>query len=117
MGKRIYFCIMLCIFLIGCAEIEPPSPDKILAPWSGVSPVQLGESKDSVRDKWGEPDKINLLGADEVGLVREEWVYRGRYTDVPVDYQYLSKTKSLIFTGESLTGYKTGDKSQDRGKV
>lgn len=110
MAKQALFFILLSIFIIGCAEIEPPGPEKILAPWSGVSPVQLGESKDSVRSKWGEPDEIRQLGADELGLIREEWVYFGRYPEVPIDYKYLSKTKRLIFTGESLTGYETGDK-------
>lgn len=109
MFKLAAFFVLLSIFIIGCAEIEPPSPEKILAPWSGVPPVRLGESKSSVRDKWGEPDEVRPLGADDVGLVKEEWVYRGRYPEVPVDYKYLSKTKRLIFTGESLTGYESGD--------
>ena len=104
--------IIAAIFLAGCAEIEPPSPDQIMAPWTGASPVHLGESKDSIRDKWGEPDEVNPLGADEVGLLKEEWVYRGRYSDVPVDYHYLSKTKRLIFIGESLTGYYSGSKKE-----
>lgn len=112
MVKLIGFCILLSVFIIGCAEIVPPSPDKILAPWSGVTPVRLGESKDSVREKWGEPDEIRQLGADDVGLIKEEWVYRGRYPEVPVDYKYLSRTKRLIFTGESLTSYETGEKTQ-----
>jgi hypothetical protein len=92
---------------MGCAEIEPPSPDRILAPWSGVPPVRLGESKDSVLDKWGEPDEIRQIGTDDIGLIKEEWIYYGRYPEVPVDYKYLSKDKRLIFTGESLTGYET----------
>jgi len=97
--------VILGLLLIGCAGIDPPTPKKILTPFAGMSPVQLGESKDSVRDKWGEPDEIEMLGADDVGLIREAWIYRGRYSDVPVDYKYLSKTKRLIFTGDSLTAY------------
>lgn len=113
MVKLTVFCLLLSMLIMGCAEIEPPSPKRILAPWSGVPPVRLGESKDSVRDKWGEPDEIRQLGADDVGLIKEEWIYRGRYPEVPVDYKYLSKTKSLTFTGESLTAYKGGDKTAD----
>lgn len=112
MSKLTALCLLLSVLIIGCAEIEPPSPKQILAPWSGVPPVRLGETKDSVRDKWGEPDEIRQLGADDVGLIKEEWVYRGRYPDVPVDYKYLSKTKSLIFTGESLTAYEAGGEKE-----
>ena len=113
MFRSLVFSLVLSIFLIGCAEIEPPSPERILAPWSGVPPVRLGESKDSVKDMWGEPDDIRQLGVDETGLIREEWIYHGRYPEVPVDYKYLSKTKRLIFTGESLTSYETGSESED----
>jgi len=106
-------CLLLTAFLLGCAEIEPPSPEKILAPWSGVPTARLGESKDSIKDKWGEPDEIRQLGTDEIGLAKEEWLYRGRYPDVPVDYKYLSKTKKLIFTGDNLTAYEIGEKPKD----
>jgi len=109
MFKLFVVSLLLVFIFLGCAEIEPPSPKEILTPFSGMSPVTLGESKDSVRDKWGEPDEIELLGADDVGLVREAWIYHGRYEDVPVDYKYLSKSKRLIFTGESLTAYEGGD--------
>jgi len=108
---RLLLSVILLVSLTGCAEIEPPGPERILAPWSGVPHVRLGESKDSVRDKWGEPDEIRQLGTDNVGLVREEWVYRARYDVIPVDYQNLSKTKKLRFTGNSITGYDTGQES------
>lgn len=108
---------MASIFLIGCAEITPPGPDKILAPWKGVSPARLGESKDEVLDKWGEPDNITMLGADDVGLIKEEWVYYGRYPGVFIDYQYLSKTKHLIFTGNSLTEYYVSKPKNDTVKT
>jgi len=109
MMRFLVLLALLAFVFVGCAEIELPPAKKILAPWSGTSPVQLGESKDSVRGKWGEPDEIELLGADEVGLIKEAWVYRGRYSDIPVDYKYLSKTKRLIFTGDSLTAYEGGE--------
>ncbi|MFH1868020.1 MAG: hypothetical protein ABH843_03515 [Candidatus Omnitrophota bacterium] len=112
MLRFIVFTICLSVVFIGCAEIEPPSPERILSPWSGVPPVRLGESKDSVRDSWGEPDDIRSLGTDETGLIKEEWTYRGRYPEIPVDYKYLSKPKRIIFTGESLTSY---DADTDHG--
>lgn len=102
---RLIFCICSIGLFSGCAGIDPPGPDRILAPWAGTPAVRIGESKDSVRDKWGEPDEINGLGTDSVGLVKEEWVYFGRYPSIPVDRMYLSKTKRLMFTGNSVTGY------------
>ncbi|MFH1645616.1 MAG: hypothetical protein ABIB11_04265, partial [Candidatus Omnitrophota bacterium] len=111
---------LICLIsssVIGCAEITPPGPETILAPWKGVSPVRLGESKDAVLDKWGEPNNITILGSDDVGLVKEEWVYYGKYPSVFIDYQYLSKTKHLIFTGNSLTGYYVSDPKKDSEKT
>lgn len=112
MIRKAFVPVIIGICLVGCAEIEPPSPERILTPWSGVQAVQLGESKDSVKDKWGEPDEIKQIGRDDVGLIKEMWIYRGRYPEMPVDYKYLSKTKKLIFTGDSLTGYDTSEEEQ-----
>ena len=115
MIRLLIACLVLSLFMLGCAEIQPPSPKQILTPWSGVAPVQLGESKESIIDNWGEPDEIIQLGADETGLIREEWIYHGRYPDIPIDKKYLSKTKQLIFTGDSLTGY-TSEGEDDTAK-
>jgi len=116
MFKFSLLAAVICLFISGCAEIEPPGPEKILAPWSGVSPVRLGETKDSVRDKWGEPDEIRTLGADDIGLAKEEWIYYARYPEIPIDLQNLSKSKYLIFTGTSLTGYRSSGESQPSDK-
>jgi hypothetical protein len=103
------FKFILLTFMVvltaDCMEIEPPSPKEILAPWSGTPPVQLGESKDSVRDSWGDPDEIRQLGADDIGIKKEEWIYDGR-SNHPLRSPYISsKTIHLIFTGDSLTAY------------
>lgn len=105
MYRSLIFFLAASLLIIGCAEIEPPTPKRLLSPWSGVPPARLGENKDSIRDRWGDPDEIRQLGTDETGLAKEEWTYRGRYPEVPVDYKFLSKTKRFIFTGESLTGF------------
>ncbi len=107
---------MLYIYLIiltitlsctGCAEIEPPSPEKILSPWSSMPNIRLGNTKEDVLSRWGEPDETNQIGADELGVAKEEWVYYGRYPMAPVDYQYVSKTKYRYFEGNILVRQET----------
>ncbi len=103
------YILTLCIaalFLTGCAGIEAPSPERLMPPWNGASPLHLGESKDMVMDKWGEPDYIRQIGVDDVGLVREEWVYDNRYPILEIENDMLTRSQSLIFTGNALTGYK-----------
>ena len=99
-------CIAVGIFTAGCAGIEPPSPERLIPPWNGASPLHLGDSKDFVLDKWGEPDLIIQIGVDDVGLVQEEWIYDGTYPVLEIESKMLTKSKSLIFTGNALTGYK-----------
>lgn len=105
MVKVIASSLLLSIFIIGCAGIEPPHlAQRVLPPWSDGANVKLGENKDSVRDKWGEPDEIRYLGVDDVGLRKEEWIYRDRYPEIPMEGM-LFKGSYLIFTGDSLTSY------------
>jgi len=99
-------CIVVGIFTAGCAGIEPPSPNRLMPPWNGASPLHLGDSKDLVLDKWGEPDRIAQIGVDDVGLVQEEWIYDGTYPVLEIESKILAKSESLIFTGNALTGYK-----------
>jgi len=104
MQRLIVLCLILAVYVIGCAGIEVPSPQEVLPPWTDGANVHLGESKDSVRSKWGEPDEIRYLGADEVGLHKEEWIYRDRYPEIPVE-GILFRGSRLTFTGDSLTAY------------
>jgi len=95
---------ILVSFLAGCAEFTPPTPAYILKRPLGTSSVKLGMTKDRVRDLWGEPNQINEVENEEAwGGKREEWVYVGRYSEIPVDAGYLSKTKRLYFDGDNLT--------------
>lgn len=100
--------IMVLIFSVsGCAEIEPPTPDVLISPWSSMPNIRLGDTKEDIISRWGEPDKINRIGVDELGVAKEEWVYHGRYPMVPVDYQYVSKTKYLYFEGNIMVRQET----------
>jgi hypothetical protein len=108
-----YCSIILILFafiLTGCAGLEAPNPERFVPPWSGASALHLGDSKDYVIDQWGEPEHINQIGIDEVGLSIEEWVYSGRKLPViEIEPKVLVKGENLIFTGRSLTGYKPKD--------
>jgi hypothetical protein len=102
----ILLCFIISIFGNGCAGIEPPSPGRLIPPWDGASPLHLGDSKDFVLDKWGEPDEIIQIGVDDVGLIQEEWIYDGTYPVLEIESKILTRGESLIFTGNALTGYK-----------
>lgn len=102
----IILCLLISMFGIGCAGIDAPSPERLMPPWNSASSLHLGDSKDFVLDKWGEPDLIIQIGVDDVGLVQEEWVYRGTYPVLEIEAKILTRSESLIFTGDALTGYK-----------
>lgn len=106
MRYLILLCVLVCVTGGGCAGIEPPSPKRLMPPWNGPSPLHLGDSKDLVIDRWGEPDQIRQTGVDDVGLVQEEWIYDGKYPVLELDAKILARSQSLIFTGNALTGYK-----------
>ena len=107
--------ILLAFFVLsvtGCAEINLfEAPTQVLKHPLGTDPIKIGMSKDEVVSMWGRPDQINNLEpTDEWRTSREEWVYIGRYSKIPVDKNYLSKTKYLIFDGKHLACI--GDESQ-----
>ncbi len=97
--------LLLFIFLIGCAEIEPPGPAEIMRQPLGGSPLRLGMSKEKVRSIWGEPDVVKVLGNDAQGMIKEEWIYRGRYPNLPVNVDFLSETQHLFFDGNNLVRF------------
>jgi len=82
----------------------------VLPPWSGTQTIKLGTSKSEVLDQWGEPNEKNILGKDDVGLMIEEWVYYGEYP--LINEQILTKGARLTFTGDALTGRKSGEEPQ-----
>ncbi len=98
--------------LCGCAGIDPmDAPKTIIKNPLGTDHIRIGMTKQEIVSVWGEPDQVNILEpADEWQTIREEWVYLGRYTKIPLDKSYLFKTKYLIFDGNNLVC--VGDKSQ-----
>lgn len=101
---KLLFALVLVSFLIGCADIAPPTPSYILKRPLGTDRIKPGMTKAEVKELWGEPDQVNQVKDDERwGGEREEWVYVGSYSDIPVQSGYLFKTRKLYFDGENLT--------------
>ena len=100
------FFIIMCalIFLAGCAEMDIPTPKDIIQKPLGTDSIRRGMNKDQVRALWGEADNISYEKIEEAGTLRsrEVWIYKARYSAIPVDADYLSKTKYLYFDGNSL---------------
>jgi len=102
------FSVCFALALAGCAVLEPVQPKEILKhPFGTPHALQRGMSKEQVRDMFGEPDVITHSeeGTDLTSTAGEKWVYHGRYSKLPVDAGYLSKTKTLTFDGDSLVGW------------
>lgn len=110
MKRSLFYAVSLIGFLwiIGCAGIEPPSPDKILKHPLGSGPIEIGMTKEEIKGLWGEPDLIRNIGeSKDAGLTqKEEWLYYGRVQNLPVNYGYLSKALHLYFDGKNLTSFK-----------
>jgi hypothetical protein len=96
-----------CLLISGCAEVEIPTPKDIVTHPLGQQQNIRGWTKEEVKAKWGEPDQVIVLAPDEWGSSMEEWIYQGRYPDVPIDYKYLSKTKHFYFIDNVLVEFKS----------
>jgi len=101
--------IIICVAIIisGCAVLEPVKPQEVLKNPLGTGPLKRGMTKNEIRDMWGEPDLVVVSdkSADVTSTSREEWIYQARYSRLPVDTGYLSKTKRLHFDGENLVNW------------
>ncbi len=91
--------------VLGCTDVVTPTAHYALThPWGTRTPVARGKSKAEILHKWGPPDLVVPRGTDELGLPKEEWIYRAK-TTLPIDYRNLSKTKRIVFTGDHVTGW------------
>ena len=101
--------LLLSTLLMGCAEIEPPTPGEIMRQPLGESPLRIGMTKEKVKSLWGEPDVVRVQEGktQEVAVeaVKEEWIYRGRYPHLPINVDYLSETQHLFFDGDYLVRF------------
>jgi hypothetical protein len=96
----------------GCAELNPIDASRqIMKNPLGTDPIRVGMSKEEIKSIWGEPGRINNLEpSDQWQTPREEWVYVGRYSKIPLDKSYIFKSKYLIFDGNNLVCI--GDETQ-----
>lgn len=101
--------VSLALFLTGCAIMHPFKPEQVLTSPLGTDSLKIGMTKEQVKELFGEPDAINPIGRsqDMLSTAREEWVYRGQYTDSPIKADYFGKTLILTFDGNNLTSYKS----------
>jgi len=95
--------VVSCFLLSGCADIEAPKTEQLLKNPLGPGSVKIGMTKSKVISVYGDPDMKNTVWSDEWGGMREEWVYTGIYTALPVNAGYLAKDLYLYFDGENLT--------------
>ena len=101
---KLILALMSILSLTGCADITLPTPKEIIQRPIGTDSVKIGMSRNEVKEIWGVPDQVNQVEDKELwGGQRTEWVYRGRYSAVPVDAGFLSRTKKLYFDGDNLT--------------
>jgi len=108
----VLFIFLSLVYISGCAEFNLfEAPSEVLKHPLGTDPIKVGMSKEETISLWGKPDQINKLeSTDEWQTPKEEWVYKGRYSKIPLDRSYFFKTKYLIFDGNNLVSF--GDKSK-----
>ena len=96
------FLLCLVFVLYGCAEIDAPGAREIMSQPLGEMPLRIGMTKEEVLSIWGKPDSIASIESTSPGAIMEEWIYRGRYPDLPINVDYLSESQHLIFDGKHL---------------
>jgi hypothetical protein len=101
-------CLVILPGIIGCAELTTPDPSKPSSHLLGLGPIEIGMTKDEIKSFWGEPDLIRDVAesGDKVSTQKEEWIYYGRASQLPVNYGYLAKALHLYFDGKNLTSYR-----------
>jgi len=112
-------CLVLAVLLSflcsGCGEFAAPTSHEILTrPLGTGGPFKRGTPKEAVLEAWGEPDQVIQQGTDELGNAREEWVYTGRMPNIPIDYEYVSRTQHLFFEGNSLVRWESEQPASSR---
>lgn len=107
--KRLDFCfVMMLLGAAGCSEIQTPTAREAMThPFGTGAPFVRGTTKAEVLADWGRPKHVVPHGVDELGSPREEWIYEGWLPGLPIDHEYLSRTKRLFFEGEHLNRWET----------
>jgi hypothetical protein len=108
MKKILSLIAAAMFFLAGCAIFQPIKPEEALTHPLGTDSLKIGMTKEQVRSLLGEPDSVMPLekSKDLLSTDREEWVYRSRYSNQPLNADYFGKNMHLTFDGNNLTSYK-----------
>jgi hypothetical protein len=96
---------VLTVFAYGCAMLESiPSPEEVMKYPLGKTTLKVGMTKQEVESKWGKPDSVSTVeDSKRWPDPREMWVYNPQTSSIPIDADYLSKTRKLYFDGKYLT--------------
>ena len=107
--RRLVFCFLVSLMgLAGCSDIQTPTAHEAMThPFGTGAPFVRGTTKSEVVASWGKPKHVVPHGVDELGNLREEWIYEGWLPGLPIDHEYLSRTKHLFFEGEHLNRWET----------
>ena len=112
------FCFLFsayCLLFSGCADLAVPTARQAIShPFGAGAPFTLGTTQEKVLADWGPPDHKIQHGVDELGNVREEWIYHGRIQRLPIDYEYMSRTKHLFFEGNHLARWASEDPPEEK---
>lgn len=97
---------VIFFIICGCADVKAPTAHYALThPLSTKTMVTSGSSKDEVIEKWGEPSEVIEIGYDDIGILKEAWIYEAWFPRAPLDYRHFSRKKKIYFTGNYVTGY------------
>ncbi|MDD5449768.1 MAG: hypothetical protein PHO42_04120 [Candidatus Omnitrophica bacterium] len=103
MKNKIIACLLFALFagfFTAYAKVDKPKP------MFCTPSISQGETKDSIKARWGEPDQVIQLAPDEIGLPREEWLYKSAPFGVLSGHSYVCKTQRLIFEGDHVVDIK-----------
>ena len=101
----LFTAFLLAVFAYGCSMLESiPSPADVMKYPLGKTTLKVGMTKQEVEFKWGKPDSISTVEDKKRWPdPREMWVYHPQTAAIPIDADYLSKTRKLYFDGNYLT--------------
>lgn len=102
--KRYIFCLLLGIFAVsgGLYKLAQAQNDGGPKPLWCAPQAAPGDTKDKIKNEWGDPDVITDLGTDETGLKKEEWVYYSKPFSFFSKNSYVCVTQRLVFIGDNL---------------
>jgi hypothetical protein len=104
------FMVLVTVFILaisacGCSMLESiPTPGDVISYPLGKTTLKTGMTKQEVEFKWGKPDSISTVEDKKRWPdPREMWIYHPQTASIPIDADYLSKTRKLYFDGNYLT--------------